>query len=59
MDKLYTVNETLKILRISRPTLYKLIKDGAIKPAMIYNRTLFKESEIERFIDHIGQEDKS
>lgn len=31
MGKLLTYVEVLKILRISRPTLYKLVKSGKIK----------------------------
>jgi len=55
MDKIYTVNETLSILKISRPTLYELIKKGTLRPVKLGKRTLFKESELERFINDLQQ----
>jgi excisionase family DNA binding protein len=50
MEKLITVNEALGLLRISRPTLYRLIKDGTLQPVRIGKRTLFEEKELTRFI---------
>ncbi|OPY76876.1 MAG: Helix-turn-helix domain protein [Syntrophorhabdus sp. PtaU1.Bin153] len=51
MEKLITVNEALDILRISRPTIYRFIADGSLKPVKIGKRTLFEEKELQRFID--------
>ncbi len=50
MEKLITVNEALALLRISRPTLYRLINDGSLRPVRIGKRTLFEERELQRFI---------
>ncbi len=51
MEKLITVNEALDVLRISRPTLYRLINEGSLKPVHIGKRTLLEEKELQRFIN--------
>lgn len=53
MEKLITVNEALEILRISRPTIYRLIANGSLKPVKIGKRTLFEEAELHRFLDNL------
>jgi excisionase family DNA binding protein len=53
MDKLYSVNDALNMLKISRAKLYLLMKDGAINPVKLGKRTLFKESELTRFIESL------
>ena len=53
MENLYTVPETIEYLRISRPNLYRLIKRGELRPISIGKRTLFPESEVERFVNHL------
>jgi len=58
MDKLYTLDETHKLLRISRPGLYRLINENKIKPIHIGDRTLFPESEINRFIEELKAQNK-
>jgi excisionase family DNA binding protein len=54
MDKLYPIKEVLKILSISRTNLYSLVKDGKLKAVKLGGRTLFKESELTRFIKSLG-----
>lgn len=58
MDKLYPVKEVLKILSISRTNLYSLIKDGKLKPVKLGGRTLFKESELTRFIESLSDKEE-
>jgi excisionase family DNA binding protein len=58
MEKIYTVNETFSLLRISRAKLYKLIEDGSLKPIRLGGRTLFTESELTRFIEKLKDESK-
>ena len=53
MDKLYTVKETMYLLKISKANLYRLMSAGEIKHVKLGGRTLFKESEIERFINSL------
>ncbi len=53
MEKLYTVNETMELLRISRPTLYRFIKSGQLIPLKMGKKTLFTESELTRFLEDL------
>jgi hypothetical protein len=53
MDKLYTVNETKDILKISRAKLYLLIKASKVSPVKLDGKTLFTESELNRFIESL------
>lgn len=50
MEKLYTVKETMEILRVSRPTLYRIVKGGSLGSVKVQGKTVFKESELSRFI---------
>ena len=58
MEKIYTVNETFALLRISRAKLYTLIDDGSLKPIRLGGRVLFTESELTRFIEKLKAESK-
>jgi excisionase family DNA binding protein len=51
MEKLYTIKETMDILKVSRTKLYLLVKDELILPVKIGRKSLFKESELNRFIE--------
>jgi len=53
MDKLYTVDETKGLLKISRAKLYRMIQEGRIAPVKLDKRTMFFESEINRFLDRL------
>jgi len=53
MEKLYTVIETMELLRISRPTLYRFIKSGQLVPLKMGKKTLFTESELTRFLEDL------
>ncbi len=54
MDKLYSIKDALNVLKISRAKLYLLIKDKNINPVKIGKRTLFKESELNRFVESLS-----
>jgi excisionase family DNA binding protein len=58
MEKIYTVNETFSLLRISRAKLYTLIEKGVLKPIRLDGRVLFTESELTRFIEKLKAESK-
>jgi excisionase family DNA binding protein len=58
VDTLYTVEETMSKLKISRAGLYRLISNGKLKSVKLGGRTLIKESDLSRFIDSLGPEDK-
>lgn len=51
MDKkLYSVEETLKLMSICRATLYKLINSGELKIVHIGRKTLIPDTEIDKLI---------
>jgi excisionase family DNA binding protein len=45
-EELITFKETLRLLKISRPTLFKRMKDGTIPFRRIGRRLLFSRNEI-------------
>ena len=49
-DSLFTVPEAAKHLRISRSSLYALVREGKLKPVRICGRTIFKGTELARFM---------
>jgi excisionase family DNA binding protein len=51
VDKLLTVEDLMGALRISRPTLYRLLKSGQLIPVRIGKRTLFDPADIRSFIE--------
>ncbi len=50
-SRLLTVKETCKYLRISPPTLYRMIDRNELVPVKIGKRTLFDRSDLDRYID--------
>jgi excisionase family DNA binding protein len=48
---LLTVDDALKYLKISRPTLYALIKEGKIQTVKIGKRTLFDPEDVKKFVE--------
>jgi len=48
--QLYSVKETCARLNIGRTLLYGLVADGKLTPVKIGGRTLFAESELDRYI---------
>ncbi|MGD0662822.1 MAG: helix-turn-helix domain-containing protein [Syntrophorhabdales bacterium] len=48
------MKEACEILKVSRAKLYLLIKDESLKPVKIGKKTLFKESELNRFIESLN-----
>jgi excisionase family DNA binding protein len=51
IEKLLTVEDVMGVLRISRPTLYRLLKARRLEPVRIGKRTLFDPGDIRAFID--------
>ena len=57
VDSLLTVAEACTRLRVSRWTIYELIKSGELQPIHIRTRTLFAPSELDRYLSaqqHLG-----
>ncbi len=51
IDRLLTVQDIMALLRISRPTLYRLLKSGRLVPVRIGKRTLFDPEDIRSFVE--------
>lgn len=48
MEKLYTIKETMEILKVSRISIYNWINDGTINAVKLVGTYRIKESEIKR-----------
>ena len=48
--KLYTVKEVVGILKVSRTTLWKLLRSGQLECLRIRRRVLFTVGQLEAFI---------
>ena len=51
IEKLMTVQDLMDTLRISRPTLYRMLKGGRLRPVRIGKRTLFDPADIRELIE--------
>lgn len=49
MDKLLTLKETAKILRVSERTIMRYLKSGKLKASKV-GKWRIKESDLERFL---------
>jgi excisionase family DNA binding protein len=50
-SRLLTVKETCLYLRISPPTLYRMIERRELGPVKIGKRTLFDREDLDKYID--------
>lgn len=66
-DKLLNTDETIKMLNISRPTLYDWMRKGILKPVDMYPaqfkrrpKLMFRESEVRTLMpaEHVEQPDE-
>ena len=51
MEELLTLNELSRYLKISKPTLYKMVEKGKIPALKIANQWRFKKEDIHRWIE--------
>lgn len=51
MEELFTLEELSKYLKISKPTLYKMVGKGEIPALKIANQWRFKKEDINRWIE--------
>ena len=56
---LLTTKEACEYLNISRATLYKLIREGKLKPLKIGRSTRFDRRDLDRFIESLKQAEDS
>lgn len=50
MEKIYKIHEACRILRITNPTFYKLVKENKIETIKFGNRRGVTEESLKRFI---------
>lgn len=50
-NSLLTIEEVVKMLRITRPTLYKIMNNNGIDVVRIGGRVLFTENAINEYIE--------
>lgn len=50
-DDILTSNDVLDLLKISRPTLYRIRKSGRLKSYKVRGKVYFKRSELFKFIE--------
>lgn len=53
-DKYLTVDEVSEMLNISRPSVYRFINNGDLKPQQVGKKKMFKKSDVENFISTPG-----
>jgi excisionase family DNA binding protein len=51
MEELLTINELSRFLKISKPTLYKMVEKGKIPALKIANQWRFKKEDINAWIE--------
>jgi excisionase family DNA binding protein len=51
MEELITLEELSKYLKISKPTLYKMVERGKIPALKIANQWRFKKDDINRWLE--------
>ena len=52
MEKLLTREDVMTILRISKPTLHKLMKEKKLRYVKVNRRVLFREEDLKKFINN-------
>lgn len=50
---LYTTKEAMEILKVSRTTLYRIVKNGDLKSIKVGGGIRFTEDEINRYLDDL------
>jgi excisionase family DNA binding protein len=54
-ERVFTVPEAAAHLRVSRVTIYALIKQGKLSPFHIGTRTLFSGGELSAFVERASR----
>ncbi len=55
MEELITLKELSRYLKISRPTLYKMLEKGKIPALKIANQWRYKKGDIDRWVEQHRQ----
>ena len=51
LEALLTVSRVCDVLRVSRPTLYRLVRRGELRPTRVGDRLHFMPSEIREYLE--------
>ncbi len=51
MEELLTLEELAKYLKISKPTLYKMVEKGKIPALKVANQWRFKKDDINKWLE--------
>jgi excisionase family DNA binding protein len=51
---LLTVNDVALTLAISRDSVYRLVRQGALNPVRVGERLRFRQSDIDAYLDRTG-----
>jgi len=52
----YRIDEAADVLRVSRSSIYNMIRDGRLKSVKIAGRTIIARSEIERLLSGVAND---
>lgn len=55
MDDILTLEELAEYLKISKPTLYKLVENGKIPALKLANQWRFKKEDIDKWLERHRQ----
>jgi excisionase family DNA binding protein len=51
MDEILTLEELAQYLKISKPTLYKMVENGKIPALKLANQWRFKKEDIDKWLE--------
>ena len=54
MEKLLNAREVCRILGVSLPTLYSLVKSGQLKAYFVARKWKFAETDIRRYLEQVA-----
>jgi excisionase family DNA binding protein len=55
----YDLDELARALRVSRGSIYKMVKAGRLRPIKWFGRTLFRVQDVERLLDELAKESQN
>lgn len=55
MEPLLTMEDAANILKVTRSTIYRYINQGMLQPVKMGGRTMFKQKDLEAFIESLPQ----
>lgn len=50
-NEIYSVNDVMELLKVSRPTVHKWIRKGELKAAYLGNQYRIRQCDLDSFLD--------